>query len=95
MSKYVCDFAAVKTIADNLKKYANDITSTLTVYETNLQSDLTGWTGTAKETFAANSASQIASAKTYATSINELSDFITSTVETIESKENEIASINI
>lgn len=95
MGKYVCDFGAVKSIATNLKKYASDITSTLTTYEANIQSDLSGWTGNAKETFATSSAAQIASAKTYATSIDELSNFITSAVEAIESKESEIASINI
>lgn len=95
MSKYVCDFDTLKSIATNLKKYASDMTSALTAYEANIQSDLSGWTGTAKEEFVAGSAEQIASAKTYATSIDELSNFITNAVDAIESTESEISSINI
>lgn len=95
MSKYICDFEALKTIAINLKKYASDMNSTITSYESNVQSDLSGWTGTAKDSFSQGLSSQIASAKTYAKSVDDLSNFITKAVEAIESKEAELASINI
>lgn len=95
MSKYICDFEALKTIAINLKKYASDMNSTITSYESNVQSDLSGWTGTAKDSFSQGLSSQIESAKTYAKSVDDLSNFITKAVEAIESKEAELASINI
>lgn len=95
MSKYICDFDALKTIAINLKKFSSDMSSTITSYESNIQSDLSGWTGTAKESFSQGLSSQIASAKTYAKSVDELSNFITKAVEAIEAKEAEIASLSI
>ena len=95
MSKYICDFDALRTIAINLKKFSSDMNSTITPYESNIQSDLNGWTGTAKESFSQGLSSQIESAKTYAKSVDELSNFITKAVDTIEAKEAEIAALNI
>lgn len=95
MSKYICDFDALKTIAINLKKFSSDMSSTITSYESNIQSDLSGWTGTAKESFSQGLSSQIESAKTYAKSVDELSNFITKAAEAIEAKEAEIASLSI
>ena len=51
MSKYVCDFESLKTIANNLKKHVSDMNTALSAYETNMQSDLSGWTGTASKQF--------------------------------------------
>lgn len=69
--------------------------SAISAYETSLQSDLSGWTGLAQKEFINNSGKQIATAKAYVTSIDELANFITNAVSNIESAEAEISSINI
>ena len=95
MSKYVCDFDALKTISSNLKKQVSDMNTALSAYEANLQSDLSGWSGLAEKEFTSYSEQQITNAKKYINSIDELANFIDNAVSSIESAETEIASISI
>lgn len=95
MSKYVCDFESLKSIATNLKKQVSDMNTALSAYENNLQSDLSGWSGIAQKEFISNSEQQISNARKYVTSIDELANFITDAVSRIESVEAAISSINI
>ena len=95
MSKYVCDFDAVKTIANNLKKQVSDMNNSLSAYENNLQSDLNGWSGLAQKEFIGNSEQLIANTRKYINSIDELATFLANSVTNIENAEAEISSINI
>ena len=95
MSKYVCDFDTVKTIANNLKSQVSDLNNALSAYETNLQSDLSGWSGLAQNEFTSFSEQQIANARKYVTSIDELANFLNNAVNVIETAETEISAISI
>ena len=95
MSKYVCDFDTVKTIANNLKSQVSDLNNALSAYETNLQSDLSGWSGLAQNEFTSFSEQQIDNARKYVTSIDELANFLNNAVNVIETAETEISAISI
>ena len=95
MSRYVCDFESLRTIATNLKKHVSDMNTAVAAYETNMQSDLSGWTGMASREFLGQSSKQIENARKYITSIDELANYINDAVTKIENAENEISSITI
>ena len=51
MSKYVCDFEAVKAVGESLKNESTDMTTSTKTFDSNITSDLSSWTGEAKDTF--------------------------------------------
>ena len=80
---------------ENLKSQVSDLNNALSAYETNLQSDLSGWSGLAQNEFTSFSEQQIANARKYVTSIDELANFLNNAVNVIETAETEISAISI
>ena len=51
MAKYVCEFGSVISAGQSLIQAASDLTSATNNYSSKINSDLSGWEGTAKSSF--------------------------------------------
>ena len=95
MAKYVCDTDTVKSIGEKLCQTASDISNGVQSYSSSIESDLSTWTGTAKESFNSSNATYVTTAKTDATYINALGEFVKNAAESIQSLEDELAGLLI
>ena len=59
MAKYVCDVESVFSIGEKVCQTASDITTSVTNYSSKITSDLSTWTGTAKDAFTKSNETQV------------------------------------
>ena len=95
MAKYVCDFAAVTAIGDEVCEISSKITSAVNSYSSSIESNLSSWSGVAKQSFESTNSSQIAKAKEDAKYINTVGEYIKSAAKSIEALESELAGLSI
>ena len=95
MAKYVCDFAEVQAAGEKLCQTASDMTSAIDTYSSTIESDLSTWTGTAKSSFESTNTTQVTTAKADAQYINALGEFVKKASQSIQSLEEELASLSI
>ena len=95
MAKYVCDFQTVNTIAKNLENQANELINSMGSYTSTLSSDLTKYTGDAKNNFIASNQTKAQTIKSNAVQISELSKFIKDASDRIQEAESQLASLSI
>ena len=50
MAKYVCDFETVTSVGNSIKEAGNDLLAETNKYSSSIDTSLSGWSGTAKET---------------------------------------------
>jgi uncharacterized protein YukE len=95
MAKYVCDFEEVFNTGDKLCQSAIDMALALNTYSSNINSDLSTWKGNAKSAFDSTNKTQISTSKADARYINSLGNFVKSSSKSIQSLEEELASLSI
>lgn len=95
MAKFVCDYAQVTAAGEKLIAAASDLSSATSTYSTNISSDLSGWTGTAKDSFSTQCTTQTTTASEKAKYMNEFGEFIKSASQKIQQLDDELASITI
>ena len=97
MAKYVCDFEAVYAVGEKVCESTTTLQNAITSYSSNVESDLSGWTGEngAKDAFISTKNEQVKSAEADCTYINELGEFIKSASKSIQELEEELAGLSI
>lgn len=95
MAKYVCDFAEVIAAGEKLCSAANDMKTAIQSYDTNVTSDLSAWSGKAKNNFTTQCTSQVELAVEKAEKMNEVGEFIKSSAKSIQDLETQLASLSI
>ncbi len=95
MAKYVCDFDEVYNTGVKLCQAAVDMANSLNTYSSSINSDLSTWSGNAKSAFDGTNKTQISTTKDDASYINSLGDFVKSSSKSIQSLEEELASLSI
>ena len=95
MSKYVCDFEEVRSIAQQIKTNKENMSNNLNSYQTDVDNALKDWTGPAKDNFNNSNSEQITKIGNNINQIESVSNFIIEVVNAIESTEEELASLNI
>lgn len=95
MAKFVCDFGTVTAIGEKLCNTASEINSSVNGYSNQIDSDLSSWSGNAKNSFQSTNSSQVELAKANSEYINNLGKFIKQASQKIESLEGELASLDI
>ena len=95
MAKYVCDYNIVITAGNKLVEVANELSSASDNYSSSVTSDLSGWTGVAKDSFTSTCTSKIKDATDRATVMNELGEFIVNSAKQIQDLDDSLASIKI
>ncbi len=95
MAKYVCDFEQVSSIGNEICEAVSDMLSSLTTYSSNIESNLSSWSGEAKSSFTATNSSLISQTTSDFEYINSLGEFIKASSEAIQSVEEELAAMKI
>ena len=99
MAKYVCDIEQVHAIGEKLCTSVATIGTSISSYSTNIETDLSGWTGegaqSGKEAFITAKNEQVASANKDVEYANELGEFIQEAAENIQKVEDELVSLSI
>lgn len=95
MAKYVCDVEQVYSIGEKVCQTASDINTSITNYSSRISSDLSTWSGTAKDAFTKTNETQVQTATADATYINELGEFIKDASKKIQSLEEQLAGMTI
>ena len=95
MAKFVCDFSQVTSIGEKLCTAATDIETSISGYASQIESDLSSWSGSAKSSFQTTCNSQVETAKASAEYINNLGEFIKQASQNIESLDGELAALEI
>lgn len=95
MAKYVCDYDQVKEVGDKLITTATNMQSSVASFSTSIESDLSSWSGAAKENFDSQTANQVEIANQNATKIREAGEYIKESANAIEELDNELAGLRI
>ena len=91
-NKYVCNFDTVMEQCDNLEKCAYDLENAISDYESKINDNLSGWTGSAKDSFIKSLDSQIQRGKRVAAQLSGYVSELKEAVKAIETVENEMSS---
>lgn len=95
MPKYVCDFAQVSSAGDKLIQAASDLSTSTTTYASTIDSDLSGWSGSAKTSFTTQCKGQTDIACEKATHMNEFGEFVKEAAQKIQELDESLATIQI
>lgn len=95
MPKYVCDFDAVRSVANKLIDTSSKLESDSSNYYQNMNSSLSGWDGSSKSNFVSQCDNKADEAIINAQEANKLGEHIKNTVSKIEQMEAELASQEI
>ena len=95
MAKYVCDFDQVASIGEKVSQAASDIKSAVSSYSSNINNDLSSWSGVAKSSFDSTNSSQVSTATSDSAYINALGEFIKTAAKEIKKLEDELAGLSI
>lgn len=95
MAKFVCDYAQVSAAGDKLISAASTLTSATTTYGANIESDLQGWTGDAKNAFMTTCKSQVDVASAKAANINAFGEFVKSSAQKIQELDDQLAALSL
>ncbi len=95
MAKYVCDFEQVYSTGEKLCQSAVEMAEALNTYSSTVKSDLSTWSGNAKSAFDNTNNTQVNTSKEDASYVNALGEFVKSSSKSIESLEEELATLSI
>lgn len=95
MAKYVCDFAQVKATGEKMCNTAVTMQTSVTTFASSIESDLSTWSGAAKENFYNQCSSQVEIANQNANKIKSAGEYIKKVAEAIEQLDNELATQRI
>ena len=92
MSKFVCDFAEVKSIGAKFKELGEAISDSSDGYLTNVKSDLSGWKSNASASFESVNGVQVQTTKADAEYATKLGEYLEQAADAIEKCDQEAAS---
>ena len=95
MAQYVCDVEQVIAIGEQVCQAVTALEASVTAYSSNIDGDLSGWTGTAKSSFKSTNDEQVKQTTTDLSQINELGEFIKSSAQSIQALEEQLATLTI
>ena len=95
MAKYVCDYDQVTKIGENLCKSAEDVKTAVNTYSSSIESDLSSWTGVAKDSYSTTNNEQVQTTIKDAEYVNALGEFIKDASSQIQAKDEELAGLGI
>lgn len=95
MEKYVCDFDGVRAVCKDLHTAASDMNGYVGTYNENIQSDLGGWEGVAKNAFISSLSEQIDRAIRISGQLDGVASGIEKAVDAIQELESSISSLEI
>ena len=95
MAKYVCDFDQVYALGEKVCETVSTLENSVNSYSSKITSDLSTWTGTAKDSFITTNNEQVSLAKNDLTYVKELGEFIKSASRSIQQLEEELAGLSI
>ena len=95
MAKYVCDFEEVYSTGEKLCSAAVDMATAINTYSSTVKNDLSTWSGNAKSSFDTTNQAQVSTSKDDASYINALGEFVKASSKSIQSLEEELASLSI
>ena len=95
MAKYVCDFAQVSAAGDKVIEAANELLQTTSTYSSNIQQDLSGWSGQAKNNYSTQNSGREAIAVAKAQRMNEFGEFIKEASNQIQELDDTLAGIQL
>ena len=95
MAKYVCDFEQVYSIGDKVCQAVSEIENSVTTYSSRIESDLSTWSGSAKDSFTRTNSEQVKLATTDLTYVKELGEFIKSSARSIQELEEQLGTLTI
>ncbi len=95
MAKYVCDFATVTSIGEQLIESASEMTTSVKSYSGTIDNDLSSWDGKAKSSYKTINDGQVEAANSNSKEMESLGTFIKGASEAIEKLDTELASLDI
>lgn len=95
MAKYVCDFAVVSSVGQQLSSSSAEMTSATSDYSGKFDSSLSSWNGSSKNGLSTQFKGQIDTANAKASYINEFGEFIVQTVQALQDLESQLAGLDI
>lgn len=95
MSKYVCDYDKINDIVVKLNELTNNFTNAVSKFQDNVENNVTGWTGEAKENFVVSIGKKSQQLSNEIKMLNDLSDFIKQASQTIESTDSSLSGMDI
>jgi len=95
MAKYVCEFGSVISAGQSLIQAASDLTSATNNYSSKINSDLSGWEGTAKSSFMTQCTTQTEAALKKAQEIQAFGEFVVKAAQSIQELDESLASMSI
>ncbi len=94
MTKFVCDFDAVRSSAISLTKVADNLISDVNSYSNAVKAPLNEWTGSASESFDNFNSDCVKKTLDYTEEIKSFGKFIKEAADKIEEVDNELASLD-
>lgn len=95
MSKYVCDFGQVESAGGKLVNAGNKLKNAASSYSSGIESNLSQWTGVAKDSFSSSNAEQVDAMNSQGSYLCKLGEFVKTAAKNIEQLDNELASLEI
>ena len=95
MAKYVCDFATVSSIGQQLVESSGEMNTSVQTYSGSIDTDLSKWDGKAKGSFSTVNAGQVEVATNGSQEMEALGTFIKGASEAIEALETTLAGLDI
>ena len=95
MPKYVCDFDQVYQIGEQVCEAVDELEVSISTYSSHIESDLSTWSGNAKDAFIKTKGEQVETAQKDYTYIRELGEFIKSSSKNIQDLETQLSNLSI
>ena len=95
MSKYVCDFDEMEKQAKSLCDTASNMMDAVSDYGSEIDSNLAGWRGPAKNFFDSTNSQQISKTKNDAYNLDDIGSFINEVSYNVRKLEEELANLEI
>ena len=95
MARYVCDFDTVIQIGKDVCAAAEEMSSAVSTYNSQIEESLSSWSGMAKNAFTSTNTDQVKNANDDLTHVRELGEFIQTSAQAIESLEEQLAALSI
>ena len=95
MAKFVCDVEQVVAAGEKLISMASELKSAVSNYAGTVTSDLSSWDGSSKGSFTRQCEGQVKFAESNADEAQNIGEFIKSSAQSIQSLDDELATLNI
>ncbi len=95
MPKFVCDYGQVTSAGEKLIQAGNTLKSATSTYASKIDSDLSGWTGDAKNSFMTSCKSQTDAATQKAEKIAKFGEFVKTGAQKIQELDDQLAALSL